>query len=169
MSLDFETISAWVQSVTGYDDQHVIQANQTGPRPSIPYATIGPSTDETEFFPNVKRTKKPWAGPGPDPDPTILVENTFQRENVITINVYSDDGENVLSALETSMHLWEPRMLLMEAGIALQGKGTTRNLTRFEDTKYLSRFLSDFIFLSYSKNKEEVEEITEFDLGVEME
>jgi hypothetical protein len=68
-----------------------------------------------------------------------------------------------------SDNLWAVRKSLLAEGLALAGKGQTRDLTRFEDTRHVIRFLADFEFLAYDENKEDVEEILEWETSGEME
>jgi hypothetical protein len=137
-----ELLRQWIVAVTGYDDQHVIRANQNGPRPVGDYATY-------QIISIVPDDHAWWSDVEIDPDE---ITQTFRvrATMIVDVNVYSLDGWTKLSELGLSNNVDVYRGIFAPDGTVLKSKGTTRDLALLGDTSWRDRYQSDFTFAIYN-------------------
>lgn len=132
----------WVRDATGLADDHVIWADQNGPRPAPPFADlrIGSTiplgaTDEVSDSTDLGRP----AGQ------EVELRATSVQEFHVTIRLFTDetlDDNAALSLLGTArltLALPTKRAALAEAGLTVFDRGEVQNLTALKDTVFEGR------------------------------
>jgi hypothetical protein len=147
----------WITTVTGYDDQHVIRANQNGPRPTEPYATyqiISVNPADFAYWTKVAL--------GVDDD----IETTYRTPAMVMVSVdmYASDGITKLAELGQSKYLYNIRNIFTPSDIVLRNKRDTRDLTDLGDTRWRPRYQADFDFAWYNTITEINQLILEMEL-----
>ena len=152
MSYDV-AIQQWIMSVTGYDDQHVIRSQQSGPRPSGNHATYLNLTKQDAQYSEVKKQE---TDPVSDNVDVIYTAPTTQ---VYSVSIFAPDGEALLTSLWKSRYLLAPRLALRAGGLALRSRNDSNEVSTQGDTSWRRQFHSDFSFAAFSVDTEEIEKI----------
>jgi hypothetical protein len=150
-----ELLQDWIIAITGYDDQHVIRANQNGPRPTEPYATYQIISETQADF----SYWDPTTAGGDDVTSTFIVPAML----MVSVDVFAPDGLDKLSALGQSKNLVSIRNLF-GPGIVLRRKRETRDLTELGDTRWRPRYQADFDFARYNELTEGNKRIIDIEL-----
>jgi hypothetical protein len=153
------TIFDWIEVSTVFDDQHIIRENQSGPRPERPFITY----ELLSLVPSDFSTPQKIEDPG-DPDNTLITYYNRARLS-ISVNVYAENGEEILAELNQSTELLVPRLTLRDGNLALIGMSSVRNLTELGDVGYRPRFQADFDFRWFSTVAESIQRIREYTIG----
>lgn len=134
-------IKRWIEVVADLPNANVFKGFQSGPIPNSDYVTftfLSGGGIKSYYIKNVK----------PDPNPTN-VSKTFVSQRirpVYTIDVYSDNGVDIIQDLWSSRVVPPIRSALATSGIVLFDQSMVRNLTNLDVTGYVSRFSVDFTF-----------------------
>lgn len=155
-------IHQWIKQVTGYNDQHVIRANQTGKRPDYDYATyycIGGTENEYAY-----KKKVDEIDGEPIPDDNVEATYTTPEILIYDINVYALDGDRKLKDLFKSRNLLAVRDILKLGNLVIMNRSETRNMIEFGDTKYRPRYQADFRLRTMNEMKETYQKILEIQL-----
>lgn len=135
-------LQAWVTGATGIPGDRVVWAEQNGPRPARPFATlrlgnvISPGLTDEE-----RCTVVEGGAPGAD----LRIETVAQQEIVITVETFTaaTTGNGSALALLTRAKNALSKNSQIEAfdaaGIAVVDRGTVQNLTALLDTEFEGR------------------------------
>lgn len=146
-------VQAWIMAVTGYDDQHVIESQQTGRRPEGNHATYLSLAGRDSDYAEVKITET-------DPvSENVLATYTAPKQLVYSVNIYDADGEAILSRLWKNRYILAPRLALKVEGMVLLRKGSNNEVPTLGDTSWRRHFRADFTFSVYTVDTEEYEKI----------
>jgi len=146
-----EIIRQWLIAVLGYDDQHVIRAQQEGPIPVGPHAEYLILSEEGSAHSISKSTDV-----GPQDDYTITYYN--RGELIVQVDIYSTSkGRDLQRKLTHSSELLAIRKILQPEGVSLIRSSVVRNLTALVDTKHKERWSCDHTFYLWN----EIEEVNE--------
>ncbi len=149
-------IKTWLSDVTGFTPGQIIKANQNGPRPSGEYITF--SIDS-----NIKASNAFLWREEKDVDTTYLNFYT-PKEIIVSINIYSKDGEVLHSKLDASFNLYFIRLALKEENLVLIEGSSVNNLTGLGDTKFIPRFQADYRFRAGETIATELERIHKYEI-----
>jgi hypothetical protein len=135
-------LKEWIELVTGYDSQHVIQANQNGPRPTEPYAT----------FKIISATPSDFSyATAADAGGDEVTRTYFSPAMVlVSVNIYDETGLEKLADLGQSKYLLSVRDIFQADSIVLRNKRETRDLVEIGDTRWRPRYQADFEFAWYN-------------------
>jgi hypothetical protein len=160
MSFD-TTIQQWLIEVSGYDDQHVIRANPKGPKPSGDHITYLLLTSPQSDFAEVKKTDL-------EVDDDIQVDYTHATKPAYSINVYAQNGEDILKDLWASRYTLTPRLILKGGGLALANKAGPGAAPQPGDTTWLPQYNATFEFRAFHVASEVNQKIKTFVIGGEL-
>lgn len=110
----YDQAHAWVVGVTGYDAGKVIESDGTGPRPELPYITIGVTSHDTPIN-LTDHISYEWTG---------VVQNESQRgarRASLSIQGYGSDSAAALELL--------PRTLQLSTTLALMDSMDVQSIT----------------------------------------
>jgi len=156
--IENDTIYDWIKFVTGYPDDNIIKANQSGNRPIGPYATYylvaAIPSDSSAMQKKLSADE-------------LFVERTFYNRVTLTISVdvYESRGAEILLAAAQSGATQEARIILAASNLTLIKGGTPRAIPEPGDTEYRERYNADFDFYWYSEIGETIDRILEMVLG----
>jgi hypothetical protein len=155
-------IQQWIMSVTGYDNQHVIRANQVGKRPNYNYATYYNVGGVESDYAVKKKVDEIDEVPIPDDN----IEATYTTADMILydISVYALDGARHLKNLFKSRNLLSARQILRLGNLVIGDRSDVIGPTEFGDTKYRPRYQSTFQMRTMSDMKETYQKILEIQL-----
>lgn len=156
-----DTIQDWLIALLGFDDQHVIEAFQDGPRPSDPYATYYELTGRINDFSEIEKTDL-----GVDDD--IEVTYRTPEEIVFSVDIYSAEGRQLLSGLAQSGYLLQSRQILSQDNLVLRQVSDLRSIPIEGDTRWRRRYQADFTFATYQEQSETNQKILEYELFGEL-
>jgi hypothetical protein len=159
--MSFDTlIQAWLIAVSGYDDQHVIRANPEGPKPEGNHITYLLLTSPQSDFAEVKKTDL-------ESDDDIQVDYTHAAKPAYSINVYAQDGEDIINDLWDSRYLLIPRKILRTGGLVLAGRSGPGAVPQPGDTTWLPQYAKTFEFRGYHVSSEVNQKILQWVLSGE--
>jgi hypothetical protein len=155
-------IQKWIMQITGYNDQHVIRANQVGGRPKDDYATYYNIGGMESDFAYKKKVDEIDEVPIPDDD----VEATYTTPEMLfyDINIYALDGARKLKDLFKSRNLLAARQILRLGNLVIADRSDVIGPTEFGDTKYRPRYQSTFQIRTMNEMKETYQKILEFEI-----
>lgn len=145
-----QALRAWLMAATGLPGDRVIFANQNGPRPATPFATLNPrlSLARVGAYDEERATD--------DPDTT---ERCGLRRLTVSINLYGTDAltriEDALDGLEMQAN-WDA---LKVAGLSFIEHTEARDLTAMLETQFETRAQADVYFYVASSRLDEVSHI----------
>lgn len=160
--MSYTIIYSWIKAVTGFDDQHIIRANQTGKRPKddfITYFLIGGHENDYSHMKKVDEIDSI-----PIPDDNVEVTYTTPETLIYDIQAYSINGKEILKDLLRSKYLFSARNILKIGNLVIANRSEIRNLTLFSDTVFRPRYQADFTFRTMDEMKETNQKILEFEL-----
>ena len=144
-----EIIRQWLIAVLGYDDQHVIRAQQEGPIPVGPHAEYLILSEEGSDY-SINES----IPVGPPDDYTITYYN--RGELIVQVDIYSTSkGRELQRKLSHSSELLKVRQILQPEGVSLIRSSIVRNLTALVDTKHKERWSCDHTFYLWNEISEE--------------
>ncbi|NIV93796.1 hypothetical protein GWN42_13605 [candidate division KSB1 bacterium] len=147
-----EIIRQWLIEVLGYDDQHIIRAQQEGPIPIGPYATYFILTDVPSNY-SLEENE--------DSSPGDYLQRYYNRgELTVQVDIYASDGRELQHNLAMSRRLLKVRQILQPNNVSLIGSSDIRNLTALVDTKHKARWQCDHSFYLWNTIEEQNEKIT---------
>ena len=146
-----EGLFDWIVLVAGFDADNVFRRNQNNPdrAPSVQWATYKEIGGTTKDYALWKKTENAGA-PTEQFDMTRIKDGT----TIISMNIYSEDGADVLRNLFESREEREPRKLLKAAGGVLIDMSGPRDLSLLSDTNWKQRYQADFTFNTFTKRVE---------------
>jgi hypothetical protein len=147
-----ELIRQWLILVLGYDDQHVIEANQEGPIPIGPFATY----QILSVIPSKHSIEDP-ADKGVDDD--IIVTYYNRGEVTVQVDVYSETGWIKQHNLSQSGYLLAVRKIFQSSYVSLINSTLVQNLTALVDTKHKARYQCDHTFFVWNTVIEENQKV----------
>lgn len=154
------TIKSWIEAVTGYSDQHVIQENGVGPRPSgSPFVTFYLATDDQSE--HDETTRELVGDPGAQ---NIRYTFTSGMQIAFTITVFARNGREVLSSLFRSRSIPQHRSLLSEANIVLYTRSGTVPGPQFGDVFWRHQYSAVFWFRTFESSTYELPRMDEIQL-----
>jgi len=143
-----ELIRQWLIAVLGYDDQHVIRAQQEGPIPVGAHAEYLILSEEGSTHSIAESTPV-----GPPNDYTITYYN--RGELTVQVDIYSTrKGRDLQRKLSHSSELLKVRQILQPEKVSLIRSSVIRNLTALVDTKYKERWSCDHTFYLWNEISE---------------
>jgi len=147
-----ELIRQWLILILGYDDRHVIEANQEGPIPIGSFATY----NVVSVIPSRHSIEEP-ADKGVDDD--IVVTHYNRGEVTVQVDVYADTGWIKQHNLSQSGYLLSVRSLFQTNYVSLIRSEVIRNLTALVDTKHKARYQCDHTFFVWNTIIEENQKV----------
>ena len=160
--MSFDTaIQQWLIEVSGYDDQHVIRANPKGPKPAGDHITYLLLTSPQSDFAEVKKTDL-------HVDDDIQVDYTHAAKPAYSVNVYAQDGEDIINDLWASRYLLAPRLILKDEGLVLAAKTGPGAVPQPGDTAWLPQYNATFEFRAFRVSSEVNQKIKTFVIGGEL-
>ncbi len=148
-----EIIRQWLIAVLGYDDQHVIRAQQEGPIPTGPHAEYLLLSEEGAAH--------SIADPEPIGAPDDYRITYYNRgELTVQVDLYNDPkGREKQHKLAHSSELLAVRQILQPERVSLIRSSIIRNLTALVDTKHKIRWSCDHTFFLWHTVSEDNEKI----------
>lgn len=139
-------LQAWVKSATGFDDAHVIWADQSGPRPDAPFidlriGTTIPLGAIDELSDNTDLTR--------DPGSEVELRATCVQEFHLTVRCFTaatlDDSAAtaLLGRARLALTLPSIRDALETAGVTIFDRGEVQNVSVLKDVKFEGRAMLD--------------------------
>lgn len=159
--MDNATIQDWIMDITGYDNQHVIEAYQEGPRPVNNYATYYRLTGNTSIFSEAEKEDLLV-------NDDIKVTYRSPKITIFSVDVFADDGEQILADLGQSKNLLAIRLILQADNAVLRSKSDTRFVPTPGDTRWRRHWQADFTFAEYHESTEENQKILEYEITGEI-
>ena len=140
--LSNKNIYDWANTVLS--DQ-IIRADQNGPRPLTSYATFKIIQSISSDF-SLKEESENM------PVDDDIIETYRNRHKVIVdVNLYHEDGIDLLGKLDQARYLLDARLILQAANSVLIGSGDIRDLSPLGDTGFRPRYQSEFNFYSWNE------------------
>jgi hypothetical protein len=139
--LNNKNIYDWIKTVLS---DSVIRSDQNGPQPKGSYATFKiMQSIKSDFSLKTKSENSPI-------DNDIIETYTNRHSVIVDVNIYADNGIDLLGKLDQSRYLLNSRLILQAVDCSLVGSGDIRDLTSLGDTEFESRYQSEFTFFSWN-------------------
>lgn len=135
-------VRTWVMAGTGLPTGSVIIADQDGPRPAKPYATV--KLASIAALGAYDESKHEYDA-GADPGEEITITTGGHRELVVSVNVYTPASTGSAGALAFAMKLRSAASsettttAMQAAGASLFDVGQVRDLSAIDRTKFEGR------------------------------
>lgn len=136
------TIKAWISEVTHIPSSNVFLLNQNGPAPVGDYACF--TVLDSQLSQNELKDVI-------DIDETTKTGNErFMHRDTITVqvDVFADNGHELLNKLYMSRAVWFIRKALHDGGLTLNARSQVRDLSEAGAAMWGARFAADFTFLA---------------------
>jgi hypothetical protein len=140
-------LRAWFLPATGLADAKVIWANQNGPRPLPPFATINPRV--------AIRRLGVYDEERLDPDAPGQIDRVGQRKLTISCNAYGPGAIDLLERAQEALDTNAARAAFASAGLAVSDRGEVRDLTKLLETQYEERAQLDVVFALATASSED--------------
>lgn len=143
MGVEFNThLYDWIDLSLSidYPGLIIIEAEQNGPRPKLPYVTYKALIWNEDAYSTWKRAEVD--------DDTFGVTYETRARIQVSVNAYATDGREMLTLLKDREWSWQVRRLLMNNRMSLINTGEIQNIPYLGDTNYLKRFFRTFNFLA---------------------
>lgn len=141
----------WLALVSGFDAANIFRRHQQNPDLGadvnwISYKEIGGTARD---YP-LEKTEDNAGAPGEQMDVTRVIDGT----SIISVNVYAENGADVLRNLWLSRFERDPRKILADAKAVLVQMSGPRDLTELSDTQWKQRYQADFTFNIFTERTE---------------
>lgn len=155
-------IQAWLISVLGYDDQHVIEAKGTGARPKGDYATYFLVTSAGKDYPEASMKFDLLS----DDD----IKETFLGRKIVSfdVNIYAEDGQELHEQLGMSRNLEATQDILKAEQMVLIEGTPARDLSAMGDIKYRRRYQAEYRFRTEAKASQTNQKVLAYEIEGEL-
>ena len=153
-SLIFDYLTAALSA--SYPGVLIVRSEQGGPRPPE-YVTYKVLPKVPSAFDGYEKVQSE------EDEDFITVTHRNRGRVTVSIQAYSEDGEDILNKARYGTKAWAPRRILMNSGASLLSGGIVRDTTFLGDTGYRRRYTVELTFLAWTEYVEErpkVKEIT---------
>jgi len=160
-------VRSWIKAssdLTPLSDAQVIKSEQDGPRPQIPYLTVGLTTFDIVVGSDDIRSGLDGSG-----IPTVSVRG--QRRATATVQAFGDLATEWLTEAKSSIWKESAKAILKDAGLSVSilGSGQSNIAAVIADQTEL-RSTQDFdIAYTYNSNESTSVQLDVFDLGLTLE
>ena len=154
LSVERKALVDWVRSVTGFDANHVLWADQDAPRPTLPYALLKILT-----FVKVGMDENRLR------DDDVEVDIVGQREMTISLNTLGVSAFENMAALQNSLCLDAVRELFNAANLAYASDTGPTDISQLLETVIEPRAQMDIVFHHAQVTTEDQGRIEEVELG----
>lgn len=154
LSVERKALVDWVRSITGFDANHVLWADQDAPRPSLPYALLKllvfgkVGTDENRLR-----------------DDDLIVDIVGQRDITISLNTLGAQAFENMAALQNSLCLDAVRQDFNVANLAYASDTGPTDISQLLETVIEPRAQMDIVFHHAQVTTEDQGRIEEVQLG----
>ena len=140
----------WIVDVTGFDPANVFRRNQENPdrAPGVNWATFKEITGDARDYP--LEVKVPVGTAKEEFD----TQRIFPGTSTVSVNIYADNGADILRALYDSRAERTTRKRFKDAKAVLLSMAGPRDLTLLSDTTWKARHQADFTFNIFSERTE---------------
>ena len=143
----------WLALVTGYAPANIFRRNQENPDlgPDVNWATYKEISGDMRDYPLAKTVdNSPSINPGVNLDYTRVSPGS----SMVSVNIYAENGADVLRNLFASRAERASRKLIKAAGASLISMSGPRDLSLLSDTKWKPRYQADFTFYMFTERLE---------------
>jgi len=141
----------WVRTVTGLDNNHVINLNTTAPRPQGQYVAIN--------ILNIRKIGESESKYTAIPNNLVDVNHSSIFELMLSIDIYRGETFNILSRLSNSTdEVWITEFFSSKS-IGIINQSASRDLSQAINNSWEERLQCDFFFYVTDSNTETVETI----------
>lgn len=140
----------WIVDVTGFDPANIFRRNQQNPdrAPGENWATFKEISGDARDYPLEVRVPVGTAKEEFDD------QRIFPGTSVVSVNIYADNGADILRALYDSRTERTTRKRFYDAKAVLLSMAGPRDLSLLSDTTWKARHQADFTFNTFSERTE---------------
>lgn len=131
-------IRGWFLPATGLADGAVIWANQTGPRPAVPFAEIN-------FRAGITRLGA-YDEERLDPNTAGNIIRVAQRKLTVSCHTYGPGAIALMETAQEALDTYAARSALASGGLYVSDRGKIQDLTKLLETTFEERAQLDVVF-----------------------
>ena len=159
-------LNDWFVLISGIDAANIFRGYQQNPDlgPNVDWLTYKEIDGDSRDY-HLQKTEPNATEPTAEQDTTRVLPGT----SVVSVNVYAENGADILKSLWLSRAERDARKILKTAKVVLFGMSGPRDLSVLSDTQWKHRWQADFTFRTHTERVETDYIVDVFDLDGKIE